>query len=237
MSAGMILLSVSAFAQTNLQMFYDFGEDRKHITTTLEMFKGDDWGSTFFFVDYDYTTKDARDASDYRGATGSYMEIARALNFWQDSEFAPLSAHIEWNGGIGIPQNWLFGVEYFLHSSDFANTLTLELLYKTFCYDDQSDCPIQLTAVWGMDNIFGVEGLRFSGFADFWGENKVWANLDDTKWVFLTEPQIWYNIGSLFGCENLNVGGEIEISNNFCKNGYTEKGFCVNPCLGLKWNF
>ena len=48
--AGFSLLAVGAFAQTNLQVFYDFGEDRKHVTSTLEMFKGDDWGSTFFFV-------------------------------------------------------------------------------------------------------------------------------------------------------------------------------------------
>lgn len=237
MAAGMFLLSAGAFAQTNLQMFYDFGKDRKHITTTLEMFKADDWGDTFFFVDYDYTTKDMRDASDYRGAAGSYAEIARNLNFWKDSNLGALSAHVEWNGGVNIPQNWLFGAAYFMHSADFANTLTIEAMFKTFCYKNASDCPIQFTAVWGMNNIFGVEGLNFSGFADFWGENKVWANGDDTKFVFISEPQLWYNVGSLFGCENLNVGGEIEISNNFCKGGYTEKGLCVNPCLGVKWNF
>ena len=60
--AGFALLSVGAFAQTNLQVFYDFGEYRKNVTTTLEMFKSDDWGSTFFFVDYDYTDKAQRDA-------------------------------------------------------------------------------------------------------------------------------------------------------------------------------
>ena len=229
--AGLSLLAVGAFAQTNLQVFYDFGENRKHVTTTLEMFKADKWGDTFFFVDYDYTTKDQRDASDYRGAKGSYMEIARAINFWQDSQLAPLSLHVEWNGGVMIPQNWLFGVNYFIHSADFANTLTLEAMYKTFCYDDASDCPIQLTAVWGLNNIFGVQGLNFSGFADFWGQNNYWGT-DKTEWVFISEPQLWYNIGSLFGCENFNVGGEIELSNNFC-----EKGFCVNPCLGVKWNF
>ena len=132
MAAGMFLLSAGAFAQTNLQMFYDFGKDRKHITTTLEMFKADDWGDTFFFVDYDYTTKDMRDASDYRGATGTYAEIARNLNFWKDSNLGALSAHVEWNGGVGIPQNWLFGAAYFMHSADFANTLTIEAMFKTF---------------------------------------------------------------------------------------------------------
>ena len=70
--AGFALLSVGAFAQTNLQVFYDFGKDRKLVTTTLEMFKADDWGSTFFFVDYDYTTKEQRDADIY-GTQSTYM--------------------------------------------------------------------------------------------------------------------------------------------------------------------
>ena len=38
--AGFSLLAIGAFAQTNLQVFYDFGSDRKNITSTLEMFKG-----------------------------------------------------------------------------------------------------------------------------------------------------------------------------------------------------
>ena len=231
--AGFSLLAVGAFAQTNLQVFYDFGENRKYVTTTLEMFKADDWGSTFFFVDYDYATKDMRDANFY-GAQSSYFEIARALNFWQDSNLGALSAHVEFNSGVGFgSRNWLFGAEYFMHSDDFANTLTLELLYKTFTYDDATEFPFQMTAVWGLNNIFGVQGLNFSGFADFWGENRYWGlNVDKTEWIFLTEPQLWYNVGSLFGCENFNIGGEIELSNNF-----TKKGFEANPCLGVKWNF
>ena len=37
----------SAKAQTNLQIFYDFGEDRQNVTTTLEGYYGDKWGDTF----------------------------------------------------------------------------------------------------------------------------------------------------------------------------------------------
>jgi hypothetical protein len=141
------------------------------------------------------------------------------LNFWQDSNLGALSAHVEFNSGVGFgSRNWLFGAEYFMHSDDFANTLTLELLYKTFTYDDATEFPLQMTAVWGLNNIFGVQGLNFSGFADFWGENRYWGlNVDKTEWIFLTEPQLWYNVGSLFGCENFNIGGEIELSNNFTK--------------------
>jgi hypothetical protein len=234
--AGFAMLSAGAFAQTNLQVFYDFGENRKMVTTTLEMFKSDDWGSTFFFVDYDYADKDARDVKNY-GAQGSYFEIARGLNFWQDSNLGALSAHVEFNSGVGFgSRNWLFGAEYFMHSEDFSNTLTLELLYKTFCGNADSDLPIQLTAVWGMNNIFGVEGLNFSGFADFWGEsvvNFMEGAQESADFVFISEPQLWYNVGKHFGCENLNLGAEVELSSNFA--GYD--GFKARPCLGLKWNF
>jgi hypothetical protein len=228
--AGFALLSVGAFAQTDLQVFYDFGKDRKHVTTTLEMFKADDWGSTFFFVDYDYTDKTSYDAGS-RGARSTYMEIERALNFWQDTQLGALSAHVEFNAGIGF-RNWLFGAEYFLHNADFSNTFTIDLLYKVFSYDDASDLPLQITGVWGMNNLFGVEGLRFSGFFDFWGEKATWGADDKTKFKFLSEPQLWYNVGALFGCENFNIGGEVELSNNMY-----DKGFVCNPCLGVKWNF
>ena len=36
-----------AKAQTNAQILYDFGSDRKFVTLTLEMFKQDKWGSTY----------------------------------------------------------------------------------------------------------------------------------------------------------------------------------------------
>ena len=243
--AGFSLLAIGAFAQTNLQVFYDFGSDRKNITSTLEMFKGDDWGSTFFFVDYDYSTGPRREIEDdlgfkpYAGSYGaynSYFEIARALNFWQESSLGALSAHVEFNAPLGFATyNWLFGVEYFMHNDDFSNTFTVELLYKTFnTKATESHLPLQLTFVWGMNNLFGVEGLNFSGFADFWGED-TWIyspEKNEKSITFISEPQLWYNVGSLFNCPNFNVGGEVELSNNFIGNE-----FMVNPCLGVKWAF
>ena len=246
--AGFCLLAAGAFAQTNLQVFYDFGEDRKFVTSTLEMFKADDWGNTFFFVDYDHNWKNGKDKLIAPNST--YMEIARCWNFWGDTPLAPLSFQIEYNGGVGsyyydvpgarvhepycIEKAWLFGVDYFLHSADFSNTLNLKALYKHWAENDGT--PLQFTAVWGMQDIFGVSGLRFSGFVDFWGQKQSFAKVDhtyaETEWVLLSEPQLWYNIGSLFNCPNFNIGGEVEISNNF-----TQEGFMCNPCLGVKWDF
>ena len=237
--AAVAALSLSQIcqAQTNFQTFYDFG--RNHFTTTLEGYYGDKWGDTFFFVDYDYNTKDAD--KKFAGVSGSYFEIARGINFWQDTALAPLSAHIEYNGGVGFGnQNFLFGANYFLHNSDFSNTFTFELMYKTFNNGATSDLPLQFTFVWGMQDIFGVKGLRFSGFADFWGENTSYWYGDanplaaaEGKFIFLSEPQLWYNIGQHFGIDNLNIGGEIELSYNFA--GCS--GFYCRPCLGTKWVF
>lgn len=266
-----LLVSGFAKAQTNAQVLYDFGSDRKFVTLTLEMFKQDKWGNTYFFVDHDFNlnqmTEDAKTGKKYAhniSQGGTYTEISRALNFWQNSKLKNLSLHAEYNGGIykdyPINNAWLFGVEYFMHDKSFKNTLTLQALYKTIRKTDQN-VPMQFTAVWGCKDIFGVKGLNFSGFADFWWENhksmldkhgnvkeflkdndgnlikdndgNLMAKTTAEHTVFTTEPQLWYNVGQHFGCNNLSVGGEVEISNNF---GSTA-GFKVRPCLGAKWDF
>lgn len=226
-----------AKAQTNLQTFWDFG--RGHVTTTLEGYYGDNWGDTFFFVDYDYNTKNSD--GKFIGVSGSYFEIARGLNFWKNTSLADLSAHVEYNGGVGFgSQNFLFGADYLLHNADYSNTFKFSLMYKTFCGNASSDTPLQFTFVWGMKNLFGVDGLNFSGFADIWGENtKKWYadpvddQAEEGKFIFISEPQLWYNVGKHFGVDNLNIGTEIELSYNFAGN----HGFYCRPCLGTKWVF
>ena len=222
----------AAQAQTNLQTFYDFGKDRNYITTTFEMFKADKFGDTFWFIDHYFTTKDQRDLGLASAINGSYFEIERGINFWQDSELKDLSAHIEYDGstwGAGI---WCFGAKYFLHSEDFANTLSLYLMYDLHVGVGEADIPLKFSAVWGCNDLFGVSGLTFKGFCDLWGNNSYWGENDETKFSFLTEPQLWFNLGSAFD-NHLDIGTEIELSCNFAGN----KGFMCNPCLGLRWSF
>ena len=89
------MLSLGAAAQ-NVQFHYDFGHNlykdlkktsesdgRAPITTTVEMFRGDTWGSTYFFIDLDYNA----------GMKGAYWEISREICFWQESKLGWLSAH------------------------------------------------------------------------------------------------------------------------------------------------
>ena len=227
-AAATMAFGFVAKAQTNLQIFYDFAEDRQCVTTTLEGYYGDNWGDTFFFIDYDFNAK----TNQTPGSRGSYFEIARGLNFWKESALKDLSLHAELNAGVNFGNlNWLFGFNYLIHNADYSNTLTLELMGKTF-KGSSSDCPLQFTVVWGLQDIFGCKGLRFSGFADFWGENGYLGSAGD-KFVFISEPQLWYNIGQHMGVDNLNIGGEVELSANFAG----VHGFRARPCLGVKWIF
>ena len=229
-----LALGTTVHAQTNLQTFYDFGKNRNHFTTTLEGFYNDNWGNTFFFIDYDYNAKDTKGVN--QAPSGSYMEIARCINLWQNTPLSMLSLQVEYNGLVGVNQNFLFGTDIFLHSADFNNTFNFKVLYKTFSAGATSDLPLQFTFVWGMQDLFGVKGLRFSGFADIWGENVVNFMEGATKaqkYVFISEPQIWYNIGQHLGIPNLHIGSEVELSMNFA--GYD--GFYARPCFGTKWVF
>ena len=210
------------------------------MTLTLEMFKADKWGNTYFFVDHDFNYDDHVEGSNLAPG-GSYLEIARCINLWQESALKNFSLQVEYNGGItrSYPINnaWLFGVDYFLHDKTYRNTLNLKALYKTI-RKRNSSIPMQLTAVWTCKDLFGLTGLTFNGFADFWWEThqcdfKEDGSSDTRHTVFITEPQLWYNVGRHFGVDNLNVGTEIELTQNFGSTG----GFKCRPCLGVKWDF
>ncbi len=223
---AVLLFAQGAKAQTNLQVFYDFGKDRQYVTTTFEMFKGDEYGDTFFFIDHYYATKEKRDLDLYSATGGSYFEIERGINMWQDSDLKDFSALIEYDGstwGWGILG---VGAKYFFHSDDYNNTFTAALLYDAHFGGFEPDVPIKFSGVWGFNDLFGAKGLTFKGFFDIWG-NKNYFGLEETNVSFLSEPQLWYAVG-----EHLNLGGEIELSYNFAG-----KGFMCNPCLGVKWNF
>lgn len=209
----------------NLQVLYDFGKDRNYTTTTLEMFKPDKWGSTFYFVDFYY------DFGPEKHPSGAYMEIARSLKFWN----GPFSAHVEYNGGLGsfpvsggqmaypINSAWLLGVDYGINNADFSKTLTLQAMYKHIVGKQES---AQFTAVWGLH--FLKRKVSFTGFADFWFEDNLNSNGIKTNTVFVSQPQLWYNF-----TEHLSAGTEVEFANNFA----STQGFMVRPRLAVKWNF
>ena len=57
-------ISINAQGQ-NVQLHYDTNRDI--VTSTVEMFRADNCGSTFFFIDLDYSPK----------VSGAYWEISR----------------------------------------------------------------------------------------------------------------------------------------------------------------
>ena len=206
----------------NVQLHYDFGEGRKMLTSTVEMFRPDAYRSTFFFIDMDYG---ADGTGIDNGISLAYWEIARAFKWNETQKFMP---RVEYNGGtmsvapgvwIPIENCWLAGVERTWASADFSKILTLQANYKYI--KDKEDAAFQLTAVWTVQMAEGK--FTFTGFADFWKEEMPWA----TDYRFLTEPQLWYN-----PCKNFSFGTEIELSNNFVGDE-----FAVKPTLAVKYTF
>lgn len=218
----LMLIALGAKAQ-NVQLHYDFGEDRKLFTTTVEMFRPDAYGSTFFFIDLDYggTSRNAD-----MGVSLAYWEIARSIKWKEDQKLEP---RVEFNSGMGagtgyyypINNSWLAGLQYTLNSADFSKVLTLQANYKYI--QGVENASFQLTAVWGLH--FLDNKLSFTGFADFWKQEDAFLGTD---FVFLTEPQLWYNFN-----EHMSLGGELELSSNFGGN----QGFMVNPTLAARYAF
>ncbi len=218
-----IVFSLATIAQ-NIQLHYDFGEDRKFFTSTVEMFRPDKLGSTFFFIDMDYSA-DARNVSN--GISLAYWELARSFKWNENQKIEP---RVEYNGGvfkldgddtpfIPIENSWLAGVEHTWASSDFSKILTLQANYKYI--KDKEDASFQLTAVWTVNMLNNK--LSFLGFADFWKEEMFWG----TKYRFLTEPQLWYNFNTHFA-----AGTEVEMSSNFVGDK-----FFISPTIAVKYTF
>lgn len=225
--SGLMVFMASDAVGQNLQLHYDF--DRRSVTSTVEMFRADGSGSTFFFVDLDYSPK----------VTGAYWEIARELCFWKESKASWLSVHVEYNGGLNTQAGsfnnaFLGGLTYSGHSEDWSKTWSLSAMYKLIpgtvtAAGDKQDHNFQITGVWNLD--FFDHWISFNGFADYWREARAWQG---TKFIFLAEPQLWVNLNKVRGWDkvNLSLGAEVELSNNFVR-----KGFCVMPTLAAKWNF
>lgn len=229
------------FAQ-NVQFHYDLGrtlsdrlENRPAFTTTVENFKPDKWGSTFLFVDLDYY---------HDGVGGAYWEIAREFNVTPNKRWA---AHIEYNGGMAsskitdmttrFQHAVLAGPAWNWASKDFSRTLSLQAMYKYYFKGknpwNKPYSGFQATAVWGVQ--FANRLLSFSGFIDCWYDPSV-----SGKWITISEPQLWFNINALKGCEdiNLSLGTEVEISNNFVfDNKGNNNHFYAIPTLAAKWTF
>lgn len=229
-----VMASLPMFAQLNVQMHYDFADalygnelsNRAHWTATIENFKADKWGSTYFFVDGNFADNRFESA---------YAEFARELRFWK----APFAVHVEYNGGLSghgsYNDAYLAGAAWNWANADFSRTFSLQLLYKYLAHQPVGSCHSwQATMVWGVHFAKGL--CTFSGYADLWHDNSVSGNL-----ILSSEPQFWVNLAALKGVNdhfNLSVGTELELSKNlvWSADGRNNRFYAV-PTLAVKWTF
>ena len=224
---ALALVQISGVAQ-NVQFHYDFGSSmydeeatRPEFTTTVEMFRPDKWGNTFFFVDMDYANHEV---------SAAYWEIAREFNMGS----LPFALHVEYTGGLNyIKDAYLAGITYAWNNPSYTRGITFTPMYK-YIYGNENEHNFQLTSTWYVHLFNGK--VSFTGFADLWQEKHTDINGQEHNFCFLSEPQLWINLNRFSWLDddfNLSIGGEVELSNNFA----LKDGFYAIPTLAAKWTF
>ena len=234
LSALLFIACLPMFAQLNVQMHYDFGKaiygdelsNRPQLTATVENFKADKWGTTFFFIDLDFGDNTMKSV---------YGEIAREFKLGK----TPFAAHVEYNGGLSgfgsYNDAYLAGAAWNWANKDFSKTFSLQLLYKHLANQPSSNKHSwQVTTVWGIHFAKGL--CSFSGFADLWHDNSVTGNL-----IFCSEPEFWFHLNALESVDDdfkLSVGAEVELTKNMVwpAEGINDNFYAI-PAVGVKWTF
>ena len=234
LSALLFIACLPMFAQLNVQMHYDFGKtiygdelsNRPLFTATVENFKADKWGTTFFFIDLDFGDNTMKSV---------YGEIAREFKLGK----TPFAAHVEYNGGLSgfgsYNDAYLAGAAWNWANKDFSKTFSLQLLYKHLANQPSSNKHSwQITTVWGIHFAKGL--CSFSGFADLWHDNSVTGNL-----IFCSEPEFWFHLNALESVDDdfkLSVGAEVELTKNMVwpTDGLNDNFYAI-PAVGVKWTF
>jgi len=227
-----LLAPLPGLAQ-NLQLQYDFGNDRKFYTATLEMFKTDTLGFTYWFVDFDFDFP-----GHPRSMSAVYGEISRDFyipGLRRIPFFDQLSFHLEYDDGFGSFKDPEMKTAAFSFNNVFLTGFSHPLKIGQVIITTQwllrmprgMDVPdFQFTVVWFQPVFKGK--VLVTGFADLWSQDKL-AEPDDKELVFQTEPQLWY-----FLTRKIAVGGEAEISRNFPAGPV---GWKCRPTLGFRWEF
>ena len=224
----LLFSSLGALRAQNLQLHFDprhtfYGSDvptasQNYLTATFEMFKPDQWGSTFMFVDFDLN-------NSKKNIGLVYAEIAREFKI---GDF-PLMPHLEFNGGLGngfsIPSSYMAGFGYPFQLGNFF--MSTYVAYKLNAFQEVSN-DAQWTVTWNATVADGK--LSLAGFLDLWSENKDRTGAESgKKLIMLSEPQLWYNF-----TPNFALGTEVELSYNFVVG---PNHFYAIPTLATKWNF
>jgi nucleoside-specific outer membrane channel protein Tsx len=223
------------FMSTELQLHLDFDREpyvgEGIYTVTLEHFSEWKYGDNYFFVD-------AEGQSNYSMDTETiYYEIAPRLSIDRILGSKVISLDnlgetyltVQYNRGGEdyINPVWLSGVSVDFNFQPNYGFSNLSIMVRN---EETQDTAYQITLVWGQPfQLFGQQ-FAFNGFADYWQ--------NDECEVFLTEPQLRYNLSSLFGSDSLMstsvIGTEIEISHDFFSE---DADWQVNPTLFFAFSF
>jgi hypothetical protein len=222
-----------AWAQ-NLQLHYDLGKERKFFTSTLEMFKPDSFGSTYWFVDLDFNFPGSP-----RSMSAAYWEISRDFYIpWlkNNPDLKYLGFHLEYNDGFTAFRDsgemmgaasynsvFLTGFSYPVKIGE-VKIVTQLLCRMPRGMDGFPD--VQLTLVWFQPVLRNK--VLITGFIDFWTQDKI-AQPDKKEVVIQTEPQFWFMV-----LPRLAIGSEIEISHNF---PVGPRDWQINPTVAFRWEF
>ncbi|MFV0345764.1 MAG: DUF5020 family protein [Bacteroidales bacterium] len=218
----------TSFAQ-KLELHYDYLSPRKYFTSTLTDFIVDKLGNTFYFVDFNYDNNEQGHSMSL-----AYFEIHREIALTKKG-YNGIKFHIEYNDGflisssanqavganMGFPLNrvWVLGLGYPIK---IGKNITLDSYIGYRASSDSDNKDAMVSTAWF--NTLFKNKLIFTGFIDVWSRH--FETEDKRKLVFLSEPQLWYQITPKFA-----AGGEVELSYNFTG----EKGFKAYPTVGLRY--
>jgi hypothetical protein len=231
----LLLLFTPLFIEAqNLQLHYDLGKERKFYTATLEMFRPDSLGSTYWFVDLDFNFP-----GNPRSMSATYWEISRDFYIpWLKSNpsLKSLGFHLEYNDGftafkdssemmLAASYNSVFLTGFSYPVKIGKVRITTQALFRMPRGMDGFP-DFQLTLVW-FQPVFRNR-ILITGFIDFWTQDK-YAEPQKKEVVIQTEPQFWF----LFR-PKLAVGSELEISKNFPAG---PQRWRINPTVAFRWEF
>jgi hypothetical protein len=212
-------ITTNLFAQ-NIQLHYEYKSDKKYFLTRFEMFKPDEYGSNYLFIDMEYNN------GVNKSVSMAYWEISRYISIPFISKNLSITA--QYNDGIYLGEKlgpiWLFGLS---HPLDLGFTsVSVDFLYRTAFNSKSPDA--QITFFWDFDIL--KDKLKCNGFFDFWSEDDPLKKTEDKKRIVtFGQPQLWIIINT-----HVSIGTQIEISRNFIT-GKTD--FQYNPTAAIRWMF
>lgn len=230
-----LLVSFPLTAQ-NLQLHYDFGKDRKFFTATLEMFKPDTLGSTYWFVDFDHNSGFGY---ELRSMSSAYWEISREFyipGIKKIKGLEQLAFHIEYNDGFSVGRDTSGNlITAFSYNSVFLSGFSYPVRIGKMVFSTMLLCRLprgmdipdfQITTTWFQP--LWKNRLLLTGFIDLWSQDKM-EHPDKKEIVFQSEPQIWFMI-----TPKIALGSEWEIDKNF---PYGPRQWELFPTIGFRWEF